>query len=149
MATLEELIRKASRAPRKPARVRAAALWPMLGDPDVLPDMIQTGAYPDEARTVEERIMAVYRHRMKAIWDYLALPVADRAGPLPWAACPPPIWDPAGVLSGEHRDGWAYAHWAFDFYPAPAGGLQHRVNISDHRFVGHGTPASLLPKAPA
>ena len=81
--------------------------------------------------------MAVYRPRMKAIWDYLALPVADRAGPLPWAACPPPIWDPAGVLSGEHRDGWAYAHWAFDFYPAPAGGLQHRVNISDHRFVGH------------
>ena len=146
MPTLEQLLRRASRSPRRPARPRVAALWPMPDDPDVLPDLIQTGTYPDEAQTVEERIISVYRQRQAAIWAYIA-PEAGKCGSRPWAACPPPIWDPDGVGAGEHRDGWASSHWAFDFLPGPSG-LQHRVNITDQRFVSHGVAASVLPQAP-
>jgi hypothetical protein len=64
---------------------------------------------------------------------------------MPWCFAMPRIYDPDGLLDGEHADGWAAAHWAFDYYPSPSGGLQHRVDIADHAFRAHGVAASLLP----
>jgi hypothetical protein len=49
---------------------RARALPPPPGDPDLLPDPIQTGDFGD-ARTVEERIQVTYHARVKAAWDWL------------------------------------------------------------------------------
>ena len=127
MPTLEELLKQAARASRKPARAKTAPLWPMPEDPDLLADMIQSGRYPDEAQTIEDRIECVYRHRSNAIWAHLTLQPGERA-PMPWAACLPLAWDPHNLLGGEHREGWASTHWAFDYYPGP-NGLQHRINI--------------------
>lgn len=148
MPTLEQLLRHAAKAARKPATRarRAAPLWSMPDDLALLPDLIQTMDF-GEARTIEQQIAAVYQHRSTAIWDFLALE-PGQGGPQPWACCLPLIWDPAGLLDGEHRDGWASVHWGLDYYPSPLGGLQHRVSIVGGQFVSHGVPASLLPSAP-
>lgn len=147
MPSLEDMLRQVTAKARRP-KTTAAALWPMPDDPALLPDLIQTGAYPDEAQTGEERCQAVHDARERALWDYLAL--SDRTpGPLPWAACPPPIWDPGHMLNGEHSsEGWASTHPLMDYYPSPLGGLQHRVTFIGGRFVGHGVPASRLPSPP-
>jgi hypothetical protein len=132
MATLEQLIRRASRASRGPTRARAAALWPMPEDPDVLADMIQTGRFPDAARTCEERCQAVHDARSQAIWNYLAL---DRtAGPLPWCAAMPMIFDSTHMIPGHADSDWHTPHPLIDYYPSPAGGIQHGVSFVGGRF---------------
>ena len=97
------------------------------------------------------RLEAIYAERERAIWDCLALPIAGATtAPVPPCAALPAIYDPYHLLDGEHDgDGWTTTHWAYDYFPAPAGGLQHRVHFMASRFVGHGVPASLLPPPPA
>ena len=58
----------------------------------------------------------------------------------------PPIYDP-GRLLGQHDGDWLEPHPSYDYYPGP-NGVQHRVDIANHVFRGHGVPASLLPSAP-
>lgn len=142
MPTLEQLLKQAAKAARKPTRSKAAALWPMPGNPDLAPDAIQDMDF-GEAKSLVERIQATYDRRNAALWDHLSL---SEPGPLPWAACLPMIYDP-GHLLGEHDGDWLDPHWGYDYYPGPLG-LQHRVNISSHRFVSHGIAASMLPPAP-
>jgi hypothetical protein len=101
--------------------------------------------------SIEARLEAIYAARMRAIWDCLALPIAEfTLTAVPACGTLPAIYDPRHLLDGEHDgDGWTTAHWAYDYFPAPAGGLQHRVHFVAGRFVAHGVPASLLPPPPA
>jgi hypothetical protein len=85
------------------------------------------------------------RCRMRAIWDCLALPIAEfTLTPVPACGALPAIYDPHHLLNGQHVDGWVTAHWAYDYYPG-IGGSQHRVRFMAGWFVAHGVPASLLP----
>ena len=104
-----------------------------------------------KGNSIEARLEALYAARERAIWDCLALPIAgSTAAPVPPCAALPAIFDPYHLLDGEHdADGWTSAHWAYDYYLALAGGLQHRVHFEAGRFVAHGVPASLLPPPPA
>ncbi len=118
----------------------------MPTDPDVQPDPIQVGDF-GAAQTIEERCQAVHNARSQAIWDYLSL--ADRiAGPLPWCAAMPRIFDPDHLVPGHADSDWHTPHPLIDYYPGPRG-LQHRVSFIGGRFAAHGVPASLLPRAPA
>jgi hypothetical protein len=101
--------------------------------------------------SIEARLEGIYAARERAIWDCLALSIGDfDLASLPDCAALPAIYDPHHLLDGEHDgDGWTTAHWAYDYFPAPAGGLQHRVHFVAGRFVAHGVPISLLPPPPA
>lgn len=123
----------------------------MPGRPDLLPDLIQTADWPEGAKTIEEKIMAVYDARNRAGWAWLSNDLHPERPPalLPWSSCLPSIYDPARLLDAEHDDeGFCGAHWGYDFYPALDGGLQHRISVRWNQFKSHGVAASLLPDPP-
>jgi hypothetical protein len=148
--TLEELLRRAAKVARKPAagRPRAVPLWPLPDDPGLLADPIQTMDFGANAKTIEEIIQFVHDHRNRVIWDVLALPVAGRlAGPLPWCAQLPAIFDPHHLLPGHAGSDWHTPHPLIDYYPSAAG-LQHGVSFVGGRFAAHGVATPLLSAAP-
>jgi hypothetical protein len=72
--------------------------------------------------SIEARLEAIYAARMRAIWDCLALPIAELTlTAVPASGTLPAIYDPHHLLDGElDADGWTTAHWAYDYFPAPA-----------------------------
>jgi hypothetical protein len=145
MATLEELMRRASKASRKAAKAKAAALWPMPEDPAVLADPISTMEF-GEARTIEEIVQFVHDQRNAALWSYLR--PDSEAGPLPWCAGMPMIFDPGHLIPGHAGSDWHTPHPGIDYFPAPSGGLQHHVDFVAGRFRAHGIAAATLSRPP-